>query len=92
MKLVPVSVMVLLRYALLGKMVLLSVSESRIVNAVPGEDTLTVEGLPMVTSIPALPSRVPDPITTAINKLDNTVQDAHATPEEGGEPTLALQV
>ena len=92
MKLVPVSVMVLLRYALLGEMVLLSVSESRIVNAVPGEDTLTVEGLPMVTSISALPGRVPDPITTIMNVLDATVQDAHTTPEEGGEPTLALQV
>jgi hypothetical protein len=56
MKLVPVSVMVLLRYALLGEVVLLSVGESRIVNAVPGEDTLTVEGLPMVTSMPAFPS------------------------------------
>ena len=58
MKFVPVSVMVLLRYALLGEMVLLSVSESRIVNAVPGEDTLTVEGLPIVNSIPALPMPV----------------------------------
>jgi hypothetical protein len=55
MKLVPVSVMVLLRYALLGEMVLLSVGESRIVNAVPGEDTLTVEGLLIVTSISAFP-------------------------------------
>ena len=55
MKLVPVSVRVLLRYALLGEMVLLSVGESRIVTAVPGEDTLIVVGLLIVTSIPALP-------------------------------------
>jgi hypothetical protein len=84
--------MVLLRYALLGEKVLLSVGAPVTVNALVPVVTTTVVGLLIVTSMPALPSRVPDPITTAINKLDNTVQDAHATPEEGGEPTLALQV
>jgi len=40
----------------------------------------------MVTSTPTLPSEVPDPITTAMKELDNTVHDKAATPEEGKVP------
>jgi len=50
------------------------------------------EGLLMVTSTPTLPSEVPDPITTAMKELDNTVHDKAATPEEGIEPTFAVHV
>ena len=91
MKLVPVSVMVLLRYALLGEMVLLSVGESRIVNAVPGEDTLEATGSLTVTSIPTLPIKVPHPITTTIWLLDAIVHDSAAKPDDGVGPILAVQ-
>jgi hypothetical protein len=50
------------------------------------------DGLFMVTSTPTLPSEVPDPITTAMKELDNTVHDKAATPEEGIEPTFAVHV
>ena len=55
MKLVPVSVMVLLRYALLGEIMLLKVGAPVTVNALVPVVTTTVVGLLIVTSIPALP-------------------------------------
>ena len=64
MKLAPVSVMVLLRYAALGEMVSLKVGDPTIVNAAPGDDTYADVGLLNVTSTPALPVTVPAPITT----------------------------
>jgi len=76
----------------LGFNVLLKVGAPVTVNALVPVVTTTVVGLLIFTSIPALPGRVPDPITTIMNVLDATVQDAHATPEKGGEPTLAVQV
>ena len=92
MKFVPVSVMVLLRYTLLGFVMLLKVIELRTVNALLDDATLADVGLLIVTSIPATPREVPDPITTAINELDITVHDADAAPEDGMEPTFALHV
>jgi hypothetical protein len=74
---------VLLRYALLGVTVSLNAGELRTVNAFTGDVTLADVGLLMVTSTPTLPSEVPDPITTAMKELDNTVHDKAATPEEG---------
>ena len=54
--------------------------------------TVNEAGLLMVTSTPALPSEVPDPITTAMKELDDTVHDKAAAPEEGIEPTFAVHV
>ena len=67
-------------------------SKSTTVNELPGEETMMEDGLFMVTSTPTLPSEVPDPITTAMKELDNTVHDKAATPEEGIEPTFAVHV
>ena len=64
MKSLPVSVMVLLRYAVLGNTLLSKVGDPKIVSAVPGDDITTEDGLLNLTSIPALQSAVPDPITT----------------------------
>ena len=64
MKSLPVSVMVLLRYAVLGITLLFKVGDPKIVSAVPGDDITAEDGLLNLTSIPALPSAVPDPITT----------------------------
>ena len=64
MKSLPVSVMVLLRYAVLGTTPLIKVGDPKIVSAVPGDDITTEDGLLNVTSTPALPIAVPDPITT----------------------------
>jgi hypothetical protein len=64
----------------------------RTVNAFTGDVTLADVGLLMVTSTPTLPSEVPDPITTAMKELDNTVHDKAATPEEGIDPTFAVHV
>lgn len=49
MKFIPVSVIVLLRYALLGNIVLLRDGKPKIVNAALGEDIETDDGLCMVT-------------------------------------------
>ena len=64
MKLLPVSVMVLLRYAVLGNTLLFKVGDPIIVSADPGDDITTEDGLLKFTSTPALPIAVPDPITT----------------------------
>ena len=89
----PKRVMMLLRYPLVGVNVPLNVaSASTTINEVPGEETVNEAGLLIVTSMPALPSEVPDPITTTMKELDDTVHDEAATPEEGIEPTLAVHV
>ena len=49
MKFIPVSVIVLLRYALLGNIVLLRDGKPKIENAALGEDIETDDGLCMVT-------------------------------------------
>ena len=67
-------------------------STSTTVNELPGEEIIMEDGLLMVTSTPALPSEVPDPITTAMKELDDTVHDKAAAPEEGIEPTFAVHV
>jgi hypothetical protein len=70
MKLLPVSVMVLLRYATLGNTLLFKVGDPKIVSAVPGDDITTDDGLLNLTSTPALPIAVPDPITTTTSVAD----------------------
>ena len=90
MKLVPVSVMVLLRYALLGEMVLLKVGAPVTVNALVPVVTTTVVGLLIVTSIPALPVTVDAPITTTTCVAEEILQDATLAPEEGTLPIFAV--
>ena len=92
MKLVPVSVMVLLRYAELGKTVSLIVGDPKIVNAVPGDSTLAEVGLLNVTSTPALPTAVPVPITTTTSVADEMLHEEAAAPEDGVGPTFTVHV
>ena len=64
MKLLPVSVIVLLRYAELGEMLLLNVGDPTTVNALLLVVITTVSGLLIVSWTPALPKLVPVPTTT----------------------------
>ena len=92
MKLLPVSVMVLLRYATLGNTLLFKVGDPKIVSAVPGDDITTDDGLLNLTSTPALPIAVPDPITTTTRVADEMLHADAAAPDDGVGPTFALHV
>ena len=84
--------MVLLRYAVLGTTPLFKVGDPKIVSAVPGDDITTEDGLLNVTSTPALPIAVPDPITMTTSVADETLHADAAAPDDGVDPTLALHV
>ena len=64
MKLLPVSVIVLLRYAELGEILLLNVGDPTTVNALLLVVITTVAGLLIVSWTPATPKLVPVPTTT----------------------------
>ena len=62
------------------------------VNALVPVVTTTVVGLPIVTSIPALPATVDAPITTTTCVAEVTLQDVTLEPEEGTLPIFAVHV
>ena len=92
MKLVPVSVMVLLRYALLGEMELLNVGSPVTANTLVPVVATTVVGLLIATSIPALPIPVDAPITITTCVAEETLQDVAFEPDEALLPIFAVHV
>ena len=95
MKFVPVNVMVLLRYALLGTTVLLKVGKSKIVNPVPGDETKTDEGFSIVTSIallPKMPNEMDEGIFIRMLLEEDTKQNDAETLKLKLGPITALQV
>ena len=92
MKLDPVSVMVLLRYALLGVTVSLNVGAPVTTNALVPVVATTAVGLLIATSIPALPIPVDAPITITTCVAEETLQDVAFEPDEGLLPIFAVHV
>jgi hypothetical protein len=92
MKLVPVSVMLLLRYAALGEMLSLNVGTSSTLKETPLVETTADGGLLILTSTPTAPTLVLLPATTTIVVFDTIAHDDAAAPAAGVGPTRALHV
>ena len=92
MKLLPVSVIVLLRYAELGEMLLLNVGDPTTVNALLLVVITTVSGLLIFSWTPALPTLVVPPMMTTASVSETKLHEKALEPDDGLLPNLAEHV